>query len=116
MSELDFTDIVDSVIDDIVSLDSQTTVASLVVGFETDPLYSYHEMSLTLEPYVKANYIWGDLATVAQISSYATVGVSVYWNTPEKSAYIYRYFIEPSVSRGNGLEGLNLSIGFSLDF
>ena len=116
LSELDFTDIVDSVIDDIVSLDSQTTVASLVVGFETDPLYSYHEMSLTLEPYVKANYIWGDLAKVAQISSYATAGISVYWNTPEKSAYIYRYFIEPSISRGNGLEGLNLSVGFSLDF
>ncbi len=116
LSELDFTDIVDSVIDDIVSLDSQTTVTSLVVGFETDSLYSYHEMSLTLEPYIKANYIWGDLAKVAQIDSYATAGASVYWNTPEKSVYIYRYFIEPSISRGNGLEGLNLSVGFSLDF
>lgn len=116
LSTLDFTDIVDSIVDDIVSLDSQTTVASLVMGFETEPLYSYHEMSLTLEPYVKGNYIWGDLAKVAQIDSYVTVGTSVYWNTPEKSAYIYRYFIEPSISRGNGLEGLNLSLGFSLDF
>lgn len=116
LSKLDFSDIVEDVVDDVFSLSSQTTVASLAIGFETDALYRYHDMSLTLEPYVKGNYIWGDLATVAQISSYATAGLSVYWNTPKKSAYIYRYFIEPSISRGDGLEGLNLSLGFSLDF
>lgn len=116
LSKLDFTDIVEGVVDDIVSLNSQTTVASLIMGFETKPLYTYETMNLTLEPYVKGNYIWGDLAKVAQISSYATAGVSVYWNTPKESLYIYRYFIEPSVSRGEGLEGLNLSLGFSLDF
>ena len=116
LSELDFTDIIDDIIDDVFSLSSQTTVASLAIGFETDPLYSYQEMSLTLEPYLKGNYIWGDLARVTQVNSYATAGLGLYWNTPEKSAYIYRYFIEPSVSRGDGLEGLNLSLGFSLDF
>lgn len=116
LSKLDFTDIVEGAVDDIVSLKSQTTVASLIMGFETDPLYSSGTMNLTLEPYLKGNYIWGDLAKVLQINSYATTGVSIYWNTPKKSLYIYRYFIEPSVSRGEGLEGLNLSMGFSLDF
>lgn len=116
LSTLDFTDIVESIVDDVVSLNSQTTVASLIMGFETDSFYNYHEMSLTLEPYIKGNYIWGDLAKVAHIDSYVTIGSSLYWNTPEKSAYIYRYYIEPSISRGNGLEGLNLSVGFSLDF
>ncbi len=116
LSKLDFGGLVEDVIGDIVSLNSQTAVASLILGFETDPLYHYQDMYLTLEPYAKGNYVWGDLAKVAQISSYATAGVSLYWNTPEKRAYIYRYFIEPSVSKGEGLEGVNLSIGFSLDF
>ncbi len=116
LSKFDFSDVVTEIIGDISSLSSQTSVASLIMGFETDPLYSYHDMRLTLEPFVKGNYIWGDLARIAQISGYGTAGMSVYWNTPEKSAYIYRYFIEPSISKGDGLEGLNLSIGFSLDF
>jgi hypothetical protein len=73
-------------------------------------------MSLTLEPYLKANYVGGDLANVIQVTNYGTVGLSAYWNTPEKSAHIRRYFIEPSWSRGDGLEGYNLSFGFSLDF
>ena len=116
LSKFDLTDLANDIVGDITSLRSQTSVASLMMGFETDSLYNYGDMSLTLEPYVKGNYIWGDLAEVARIGSYATAGVSVYWNTPEKRAYIYRYFIEPSVSRGDGLAGLNLSLGFSLDF
>ncbi len=116
LSKLNFTDVVEDAFNDIVSLKSQTTVASLAMGFETNPIYSHGTMNMTLEPYIKGNYIWGDLAKVAQISSYATAGVSVYWNTPKKSLYVYRYFIEPSISRGEGLEGLNLSMGFSLDF
>ncbi len=115
LSKLDFS-VIDQIVSDLSSLSSQTTVSSLIVGFETEQLYRHNDMSLTLEPYLKGNYIWGDLASIAQVSSYATLGLSVYWNTPKKSAYIYRYFIEPSVSRGNGLEGLNLSLGFSLDF
>lgn len=116
LSKFHLTDLANDIVGDITSLRSQTSVASLMMGFETDSLYNYGDMSLTLEPYVKGNYIWGDLAEVASIGSYATAGVSVYWNTPEKRAYIYRYFIEPSVSRGDGLAGLNLSLGFSLDF
>ncbi|MDA3946513.1 MAG: hypothetical protein PF439_07520 [Helicobacteraceae bacterium] len=116
LSELNFTDIVEGVVGDVVSLHSQTSVASLTLGFETDTIYCYHDMHLTLEPYAKGNYIWGDLATVTQVNSYATVGLGIYWNTPEKSGYVYRYFIEPSVSRGNGLEGLNLSLGANFDF
>ncbi|WP_345975466.1 hypothetical protein [Sulfurimonas sp. HSL3-7] len=116
LSKFDLTDLAEDIIGDITSLRSQTSVASLIMGFETDPLYNYRDMSLTLEPYLKGNYIWGDLAEVAKMGSYATAGVSIYWNTPEKRAYIYRYFVEPSVSRGEGLAGLNLSLGFSLDF
>lgn len=115
LSKLDFS-VIDAIVSDLKSLSSQTTVSSLIVGFESEPLYRYHDMSLTLEPYMKGNYIWGDLASITKVRSYATVGLSAYWNTPKKSAYIYRYFIEPSVSRGDGLEGLNLSLGFSLDF
>lgn len=106
----------ESLVDSVVSLDTQTQVASLSVGTETDTLYSYKGMSLIMEPYLKANFIAGDLAKVTEVKSYATFGTAFYWNTPKKSAYIYRYFIEPSVSRGEGLEGLNLSLGFSLDF
>ncbi len=116
LSHFDLSDLAKDIVGDITSLSSQTSVASLMIGFETDPLYSYHDMSLTMEPFLKGNYIWGDLARVAQISGYGTAGLSVYWNTPEKSAYIHRYFIEPSISKGDGLEGLNLSLGFSLDF
>ncbi|MBU1641733.1 hypothetical protein KKE54_00105 [bacterium] len=116
LSQLNFSDIVGDVVGDVVSLNSQTYVASLSAGVETDPLICYHGMSLTLEPFLKANYVGGDLAKVTQVTNYGTVGLSAYWNTPEKSAYISRYFIEPSLSRGNGLEGYNLSFGFSLDF
>jgi hypothetical protein len=116
ISELNFSDIVGDVVGDVVSLNSQTYVASLSAGVETDPIICYHGMSLTLEPYLKANYVGGDLADVIQVTNYGTVGLSAYWNTPEKSAHIRRYFIEPSLSRGDGLEGYNLSFGFSLDF
>ncbi len=115
LSKLDFS-VFNEIVSDITSLSSQTEVSSLIVGLETVPLYRYHDMSLTLEPYLKGNYIWGDLEKVTQVNNYTTVGLSVYWNTPKKSAYIYRYFIEPSLSRGNGLEAANFSLGFSLDF
>ena len=116
LSEFKATDVLVDIVGDIGSLRSQTSVASVMIGYETAPLFGYNEMSFTLEPYAKANYIWGDLANVAKINGYGTLGVSAYWNTPETDYYIYRYFIEPSVSKGYGLEGLNLSIGFSLDF
>ena len=104
------------IVGDVLSLRSQTMVGSVTLSYETNPLYSYHDMSFTMEPYLKGNYIWGDMADIAKINGYGTAGLSFYWNTPEKSAYIYRYFIEPSISKGVGLEGLNLGIGFSLDF
>ena len=116
LSEFKVSDVLSDIVGDIGSLQSQTSVASVMLGYETAPIFGYHEMDFTLEPYVKANYIWGDLANVAKINGYGTLGVSAYWNTPETSYYIYRYFIEPSVSKGYGLEGLNLSVGFSLDF
>jgi len=116
LNEFTVKEVVDGVVTDVLSLQSQTSVASLMLSYETSPLARYHDMSFTLEPFVKGNYVWGDLADVAQISGYGTLGLSAYWNTPAKTAYIYRYFIEPSISKGDGLEGLNLSIGFSLDF
>ncbi len=116
ISKLDFSEVIEDAITDVFSLRSQTSVASIIFGYETDALYSYHDMSLTLEPFLKGNYIWGDLAEVGKINGFGTLGLSVYWNTPKKAAYIYRYFIEPSVSKGYGLEGVNLSLGFSMDF
>ncbi len=116
LNEFKVPEVVEGVVSDVLSLTSQTSVFSVICGYESNPLYQYEEMSFTLEPYFKGNYVWGDLADVAQISAYGTAGLGFYWNTPEKSAYIYRYFIEPSISKGDGLEGLNLSIGFSLDF
>ena len=116
LSEITVGGVVGDIVEDVFSLRSQTSVASATLSYETKPLYSYHDMSFTLEPFVKGNYIWGDLATVAEINGYGTVGLTAYWNTPKKAVYIYRYFIEPSVSKGYGLEGANLSLGFSLDF
>lgn len=116
LSEIDLRGVVEDIIGDITSLNSQTSVASLSFSYETFPLYQYHDNSFTLEPYIKGNYIWGDLAKVAMINGYGTLGLSAYWNTPKKRAYISRYFIEPSISKGHGIEGLNLSLGFSLDF
>ncbi len=116
LSKLNLVDIVEDVVGDVVSLNSQTYVASLIIGVETDPLYTYNGMSLTLEPFLKANYIGGDLAEVTKLKTYGTLGFAMYWNTPQKRAYISRYFIEPSTARGEGLEGFNLSLGFSLDF
>jgi len=115
-SDIKIGEIVGGIVDDIKSLRSQTSVASVTLSYETKPLYRYKDMSFTLEPYLKGNYIWGDMAEIAKINGYGTAGLSFYWNTPEKSAYIYRYFIEPSISKGYGIEGLNLGIGFSLDF
>jgi hypothetical protein len=105
-----------NLVGDVVSLNSQTYVTSLHLGMETAPLYRYGNMNLTLEPFLKANYIGGDLAAVTKMRTYGTAGFAMYWNTPQKRAYIYRYFIEPSLSRGEGLEGYNMSLGFSLDF
>ena len=116
LNEFKVADVVEGVVNDVLSLSSQTSVFSLLCAYETKPLFHHEEMNFTMEPYLKGNYVWGDLADVAQINFYGTAGLSFYWNTPEKSAYIYRYFIEPSISKGDGLEGLNLSVGFSLDF
>ena len=102
--------------DDTILLNSQTSVISLLVGFETDSLYNYKTMHLSLEPFVKASHVRGDLADIAKISNYATAGFDIYWNTPEKDLYVYRYYIGPSISKGSGFEGVNLGMGFSLGF
>ena len=106
----------DFTFDELSGFRAQSNVTSLSVGVETEPLLKHKEKSLTLEPYVKVNYLQGDIQGVVQFNSYMNLGVLAYWNTPDTPSWAERFYLEISTVRAEGLEGYNVGIGFTIDY
>jgi hypothetical protein len=104
---------------DLNSLSSfvtQSDVTSLSLGSETPPLLKYNHSFLSLEGYLKANYLHGDITEVVGFNRYINLGAISYWNTPKSSFWAKRFYLEVSTIRAKGLEGYNLGAGFSLKY
>jgi len=101
------------------SLSAFTTQASTTnfdLGAETPSMYSYNTMYLTLEGYIKANYLTGDITNVVGFDAYSSVGAVAYWYIDAKQEYIKRLFIETNTVNGDALNGYNVAIGFSVNY
>ena len=95
---------------------SQSDIMSLETGFETPELFSYQGNNLTLEPYIKLNYLHGDVTSVVKFERFLNTGILAYWNTPNNPSWIERFYVEASTIKAEGLEGYNLGLGFSFDY
>ena len=95
---------------------AQSNVSSLSMGVESAPLLKYEENSVTLEPYVKMNFLQGDIQDVVQFNRYMSLGVLAYYNTPQIPSWAERFYLEVSTVRAEGLEGYNVGIGFTIDY
>jgi len=106
----------DFTLDALSGFDTQSNVAGLSFGFETPSLLKHEEDFLSLEGYVKFNYLSGDITDVVQFEKYIHIGSVAYWNTPELPFWAKRFYMEVSTVRAEGLEGYNVGIGFSIDY
>ena len=95
---------------------SSSSVATLRAGVESAPFYSGEENYCTVEGYVGTNYFWGNAKDIIKFQSYETVGGIFYYNTPKKPWWASRFYVELSGVKGNGLEGYNAGVGFSLAY
>jgi len=95
---------------------TQSDVSAIVLGTETPSLLGYEQNYMSLEGYIKLNYLHGDIVDVVKLNRYFNVGAIAYWNTPKTPSWASRFYTEFSTVRANGLEGYNFGIGFSLDY
>jgi hypothetical protein len=95
---------------------TQSDVSSIVLGTETPSFLKYEQNYISLEGYVKFNYLHGDIVDVVQFNRYLNMGVIAYWNTPETPSWANRFYTEISTVRAEGLEGHNIGVGFSIDY
>ncbi len=93
---------------------TQSDVTSLSFGAESPPFFKYAENYMRLEPYLKANYLHGDITGVVGFNRYINLGLLAYWYTPEFPSWAKRFYLEISTIRAEGLEGYNIGLGFSL--
>jgi len=103
-------------LDTLVDFSTQSSVGGLAAGIETPSLLKFDKNYLSLEGFVKGNYLFGDIKDVVEFQSYINVGATVYWYTPDTPFWASRFYTEISTVRAEGLEGYNLGIGFTLDY
>ncbi len=106
----------DFTLDVLSGFKTQSDVTSVSLGAETPALLRYEQNYLSLESYIRANYLHGDIMDVVGLSRYLNVGAVAYWNTPESPSWARRFYTEVSTVRAEGLEGYNFGIGFSIDY
>ena len=95
---------------------AQSNVSTMSLGVESAPLLKYKENSITLEPYMKMNFLQGDIQDVVQFNRYMNLGILAYYNTPDTPSWAKRFYTEVSTVRAEGLEGYNVGVGFTLDY
>jgi len=105
----------DFTFDVLAGFTTQSDVATFSVGSETPSLMKYEENYLSLEGYIKFNYLHGDITDVVRFKKYINMGVLAYWNTPDFPSWARRFYAEVSTVRAEGLEGYNIAMGFSLE-
>lgn len=106
----------DFTLDALSGFTTQSKVTGLSFGIESPSLLKYEEDFLSLEGYVKLNYLNGDITDVVQFDKYMNIGSIAYWNTPKSPSWAKRFYMEVSTVRAEGLEGYNVGIGFSIDY
>lgn len=100
--------------DSLSTFTTQSDVASLSLGAETPPLLRYNHNFLSLEGYLKANYLHGDVTGVVGFNRYINLALLAYWYTTKFPSWAKRFYLEVSTIRADGLEAYNIGLGFSL--
>lgn len=95
---------------------TQSDVSSVALGIETPALLSYEQNYMSLETYLKVNYLHGDIQDVVRLNRYMNLGAVAYWYTPNTPSWARRFYAEVSTVRAEGLEGYNFGIGFSMEY
>jgi len=102
--------------DEILSFTSESSIATLSLGVETPKLFEYDQNNFTGEFYVNANYLGGIVSDVVKVKKYHSFGGVAYFNTPAEPWWASRFFLELNKVKGEGLDGYNVGVGFTLDF
>ena len=101
--------------DELTKFTTDSSITTLTLGAETHKLINFDKKYLTLEAYLTANYLDGVVANTVQFNKYTSIGAVSYLYT-NVTSWIKRYFLELNVVEGNGLNGYNIGIGFTIDY
>jgi len=103
-------------IDNLADFRSESSVTTLQVGVESPKLLEYNKNNnLTLEAYLYGHYLDGVVKDVVRFNRYRSIGGVAYWNTFATPSWASRFFLELNQVQGDGLNGYNIGIGFTLD-
>ena len=103
-------------VDEILSFSSESSVATLSIGVETPQFFKFNKNSFSAEFYLNANYLSGIVSDVIKVNKYHSFGGVAYYNTPKTPWWASRFFLELNKAKGDGLDGYNVGLGFTLDF
>ncbi len=100
----------------LTQFNSSSSIATMTAGIESVPFWNEDNNYCSVEGYAGTNYLWGNVKDIVNFQNYSTLGGIFYYNTPKKPWWASRFFVELSGVKGNGLEGYNAGIGFSLAY
>ena len=102
---------------ELASFRSASSVTSLKLGAESPKLFEYNDNNnLTLEAYINGHYLSGAVRDMTNVKTYGSIGGVAYWNTSASPSWASRFFLELNRVDGDGLNGYNAGVGFTLDF
>ena len=100
----------------LTNFSTQSNVFWALAGLESKKLYTTPEGYVTLEGYVSANYLEGDVVKSVGFDNYVKLGGIGYFYLEDKASWIERFFLEVSTISGDGLEGYNIGLGFTINY
>ncbi len=102
--------------EELSDLESESSVASVSLGLESNELYRFDSRYLTLEGYLNLNYLSGEVEKSVKFDIYSKVGAVAYLYQDDADLWIKRFFLEASSVKADGLDGYNIGIGFTVDY
>ena len=95
---------------------TQSSVFWASIGAQTHALYTNEYGHLTLEGYLGAHHLRGDVVSSIGFNNYSKVGAVGYWYLDDSEAWFEKFSLEVSTINAVGLEGYNIGVGFTLNY
>jgi len=100
---------------ELSSFSTDSGITTFTLGAESNKLFTLGESYLTLEAYLNANYLNGEVQNTVKFDKFVSVGAVSYLYS-KNIQWIKRYFLELNKVKAKGLSGYNIGIGFTIDY
>ncbi|MBN2816413.1 MAG: hypothetical protein JXQ67_06985 [Campylobacterales bacterium] len=100
----------------LTNFSTQSNVFWASMGLESRKLYETKEGYITIEGYLGANYLEGDVVKSVGFDNYIKLGGVGYFYLEDEESWIERFFLETNTIKAVGLEAYNIGVGFTINY